>query len=99
VLRPTSSTLRRLIDHAPARCVEKIRGRLHAAERIGIDQLLGFRRQRAVRATKSACGSSALRSDIAREQWTYPLPSKRQSGSKGEHSGLVRVPDQPSRSS
>ncbi len=38
---------RRLIDHAPARCVEKIRGRLHAAERIGIDQLLGFRRQRA----------------------------------------------------
>jgi hypothetical protein len=38
---------RRLVDHAPARRVEKIRGRLHAAERIGIDQLLGFRRQRA----------------------------------------------------
>jgi hypothetical protein len=32
---------RRLVDHAPARCVEKIRGRLQAAERIGIDQLLG----------------------------------------------------------
>jgi hypothetical protein len=38
---------RRLVDHAPARRVEKIRGRLHAAERIGIDQFLGFRRQRA----------------------------------------------------
>ena len=38
---------RRLIDHAPARRVEKIRRRLHAAERIGIDQPLGFRRQRA----------------------------------------------------
>jgi hypothetical protein len=38
---------RRLVDHAPARRVVKIRGRLHAAERIGIDQLLGFRGQRA----------------------------------------------------
>ena len=37
----------RLVDHAPARRVEKIRGRLHATERIAIDQLLGFRRQRA----------------------------------------------------
>ena len=38
---------RLLVDRAPARRVEKIRGGLHAAERIGIDQLLGFRRQRA----------------------------------------------------
>jgi hypothetical protein len=38
---------RRLVDHAPTRRVEKIRRRLHAAQRIGIDQLLGFRRQRA----------------------------------------------------
>jgi hypothetical protein len=30
---------RQLVDHAPTRGVEKIRGRLHAAERVGIDQL------------------------------------------------------------
>jgi len=49
LIRPSRERVdeRRLVDHAPARRVEKIRGRLHAAERIGVDQFLGFRRQRA----------------------------------------------------
>jgi hypothetical protein len=61
---------RRLIDHAPARCVEKIRGRLHAADRIGIDQLLGFRRQRAGEGNEigprqqCVCGNCRRRPDI-----------------------------------
>jgi hypothetical protein len=61
---------RRLVDHAPARRVEKIRGRLHAAERIGIDQLLGFRRQRAGEGNEiglrqqCVCGNCRRRPDI-----------------------------------
>jgi len=61
---------RRLVDHASARRVEKIRGRLRAAERIGIDQLLGFRRQRAGEGNEigprqqCVCGNCRRRPDI-----------------------------------